>query len=189
VVSGTSRVTKISLDQAGYTESLTSTSWNLDLSNNFLEPPLYSTSSTQPHSASLSKKKICSRIQDRNQVIVLKNQTQRIEWNVINWLVNYKIPEFGSLKNLYFLDASDNAISGNISASFPSFLVQISMRNNSKHSLEGKMIGNSFRNLGCLQVLDLIHNRLSGSIPAFLFDALPSLQQLVLSFNSTTSRR
>jgi Leucine-rich repeat (LRR) protein len=89
----------------------------------------------------------------------------------------------GSLKNLYFLDASDNAISGNIPASFRSNFHEKQQTN----SLEGKMIGDSFRNLGYLQVLDLSYNRLSGSIPAFLFDTLPSLQQLVLSFNHFSS--
>lgn len=49
------------------------------------------------------------------------------------------------------------------------------------------MVPDSFTNSTYLQVLDLSHNRLSGSVPALLFDGAPSLQQLVLSFNQFTS--
>ena len=94
-----------------------------------------------------------------------------------------KFPKLGSLKKFSFLDASNNAIFGKIPWVFPSSLVQISMRNN---SLEGTIIPENFRTLGYLQVINIIHNRLSGSVPSLLYDLL-SLQQLTLSFNLFSS--
>lgn len=212
VVAGTSRVTEISLDQAGYTGSLSSTSWNLpylqtlDLSNNFFSGPIPDSLAnlTQLRRLGLSRNSLSgllpTSIGSLSQLEELYLDNNNLQGAIpvsMNNLVNLKrlefqsnrlageFPELGSLKNLYFLDASDNAISGNIPATFPSSLVQISMRNN---SLEGTMMPNSFRNMGYLQVLDLSHNRLNGSVPAFLFDgALPSLQQLTLSFNQFSS--
>ncbi|XP_019099589.1 PREDICTED: MDIS1-interacting receptor like kinase 1-like [Camelina sativa] len=87
-----------------------------------------------------------------------------------------------SLKNLYYLDASDNRISGRIPSTLPESLVQISMRNN---FIRGT-IPQSFKLLSSLQVIDLAHNKLSGSIPSFIFTH-QSLQQLTLSFNGFTS--
>jgi hypothetical protein len=211
VVSGTSRVTEISLDQAGYTGSLPSTSWSLpyletlDLSNNFFSGSIPDSLAnlTQLRRLGLSRNSLSGQIptsigslSELEELYLDNNNLQGTIPAGLNNLVSLKrlelqsnrltgeFPGLGSLKNLYFLDASDNAISGNIPTSFPSSLVQISMRNN---GFEGKMIADSFRNLGYLQVLDLSHNRLSGSVPAFLFDALPSLQQLVLSFNHFSS--
>lgn len=214
VVSGTSRVTEISLDQAGYAGSLSSTSWNLpyletlDLSDNFFSGPIpdsFAANLTHLRRLCLSRNSLSGQIptsigtlSELEELYLDNNSLQGGIPASMNNLVNLKrlelqsnrlageFPELSrSWKNLYFLDASDNAISGIIPPSFPSSLVQISMRNN---CLEGTMIPDSFRNMGYLQVLDLSHNRLSGSVPAFLFDgALPSLQQLALSFNRFTS--
>ncbi|TYG40135.1 hypothetical protein E1A91_D12G067000v1 [Gossypium mustelinum] len=96
--------------------------------------------------------------------------------------ISGELPELGSLKNLYFLDASNNVISGYLPTTLPPFLVQISMRNN---MIEGT-IPPSLKYLNLLQVLDLSHNKLTGSVPYFLFNH-PSLQQLTLAFNSFDS--
>jgi Leucine-rich repeat (LRR) protein len=174
VVSGTSRVTEISLDQAGYAGSLSSTSWNLpyletlDLSDNFFSGPIPDSLANLTHlrRLGLSRNSLSGQIptsigslSELEELYLDNNKLQgRIPAASMNNLVNLKrlelqsnrlageFPELGrSLKNLSFLDASNNAISGNIPASFPSSLVQISMRNN---SLEGTMNHDSFRNMG-----------------------------------------
>lgn len=92
-----------------------------------------------------------------------------------------EFPDLSRLKNLTFLDASNNSLSGVLDfGRFPESIVQISMRNN---GLE-REISNSNRiwDLGFLQVLDLTYNRLSGALPAALFQH-PALQQLTLSYN------
>ncbi|KAL2552721.1 Leucine-rich repeat (LRR) family protein [Forsythia ovata] len=91
-------------------------------------------------------------------------------------------PELTQLSNLNFLDASDNAVSGNLPANFPASLVELSMRNN---QIEGSIPSSVF-NCAYLQVMDLSHNRLSGSVPPSLFTH-PSLQQLTLSYNQYDS--
>ncbi|KAF5454518.1 hypothetical protein F2P56_024176 [Juglans regia] len=211
VVSGRSRVTEIGLDQAGYTGSLSSTSWNLhyleslDLSDNFFSGPISSSLAnlTRLRRLGLSRNTLSGEIptsigslSELEELYLDNNNLQGTIPASMNNLVNLKrlelqsnklagvFPELGSLKNLSFLDASDNAISGKIPGTFPASLIQISMRDN---VLEGTMAPDSFRNLDYLQVLDLSHNRLSGSVPALLFDALPSLQQLALSFNHFSS--
>ncbi|KAB1204490.1 Serine/threonine-protein kinase BRI1-like 1 [Morella rubra] len=161
VVSGRNRVTEISLDQAGYIDThldwLTLCAEELYLDNNNLQGII-------PASWS-------------NLVNLKRLELQSNK-------LSGEFPNLGSLRNLYYLDASDNAISGKLPRTFPSSLIQISMRNN---NLEGRMVPDSFTNSTYLQVLDLSHNRLSGSVPALLFDGAPSLQQLVLSFNQFTS--
>ncbi|KAI9095422.1 hypothetical protein K1719_026456 [Acacia pycnantha] len=42
-----------------------------------------------------------------------------------------EIPDLGSLENIYYLDLSDNVVTGGIPATLPKSLLQISMRNNS----------------------------------------------------------
>ncbi|ESR48336.1 hypothetical protein CICLE_v10003978mg, partial [Citrus x clementina] len=85
--------------------------------------------------------------------------------------ISSEFPYLGSLKSLSFLDASDNNITGKIPPTFPTSLVELSVRNNN-------LVGNVPENFGdmeFLQVLDLI-----------LFDH-PSLQQVTLSYNNFTS--
>ena len=208
--SGTSRVTELSLDQAGYSGSLTSTSWNLpyleilDLSNNFFSGSIPNSISnlTRLRRLGLSsntlsgeiKTSIGGSLSNLEELFLDNNQLQGNIPASLNTLVSLKrleiqsnkfsgeLPDLGSLKNLYFLDASNNAISGELPASLPLSLVEISLRNN---SLEGP-IPQRIKKLGFLQVMDLSHNRLSGSVPFILFNH-PSLQQLTLSFNQFTS--
>ncbi|EEF29079.1 receptor-like protein 53 [Ricinus communis] len=209
LVSGMSRVTEVSLDQAGYSGSLSSISWNLpylqtlDLSsNNFYgQIPESFSNLTRLTRLGLSRNWFSNNIPTSigsltklEELYLDNNILQGTIPASINGLISLKrleiqsnklygeFPELGSLKNLYFLDASDNAISGKVPYSLPSSLVQISMRNN---TLQGT-IPESFKNLVFLQVLDLSHNKLSGLVPSLLFTH-PSLQQLTLSFNYFTS--
>uniref|UniRef100_A0A2N9GQM7 Leucine-rich repeat-containing N-terminal plant-type domain-containing protein n=1 Tax=Fagus sylvatica TaxID=28930 RepID=A0A2N9GQM7_FAGSY len=158
VDSGTSRVTELSLDHAGYTGSLSSTSWNLpyldtlDLSNNFFSGPIPDSLSnlTRLRRLGLSMNSFSGEIPTSigsisglEELYLDNNNLQGTIPASFNNLVSLKrlelqsnnltgeFPELGSLKNLNFLDASNNAISGEIPATFPSSLVQISMRNNS----------------------------------------------------------
>lgn len=209
VVSGTNRVTELGLDQAGYAGSLTSSTWNLpylenlDLSNNFFSGPIPDSLSnlTRLRLLVLSRNSFSGEIPasigslySLEHLYLDNNNLQGRVPASLNGLVSLKrlelqvnklageFPDLGSLKNLYFLDASDNAISGDVPAYLPASLVQISMRNN---YLKGN-IPENIKNLSYLQVMDLSHNKLAGSVPYFLFNH-SSLQQLTLSNNQFTS--
>ncbi|KAM3708878.1 hypothetical protein ACB098_02G131000 [Castanea mollissima] len=178
IVSETSRVTELSLDQAGYNGSLSSISWNLpylntlDLSNNFFSGPIPDSLAnlTRLRRLGLSMNsfsgEIPTSISSLTELEELYLDNNKLEGAIpasFNNLVSLKrlelqsnklsgeFPELGSLSSLSFLDASNNAISGKIPWVIPSSLVQISMRNN---SLEGTIIPESFRTLGYLQVID-----------------------------------
>ncbi|KDP46684.1 hypothetical protein JCGZ_06472 [Jatropha curcas] len=210
VVSGASRVTELSLDSAGYSGSLSSISWNLpflqilDLSGNNFYGKIPESFSNLTRLTRLGLSRNWFSGQTPTSIGSLTNLEELyLDNNILegtipasfNSLISLKrlevqsnklncmpFPELSSLKNLSFLDVSDNFFSGKIPSSFPSSLVEISMRNN---SLEGN-IPESFKNLGYLQVLDMSHNKLSDSVPSFLFNH-PSLQQLTLSYNNFTS--
>ncbi|GKV41525.1 hypothetical protein SLEP1_g49042 [Rubroshorea leprosula] len=208
-VGGVSRVTELTLDSAGYTGSLGSASWNLpflqtlDLSNNFFSGPIPESfgNLTRLSRLGLSSNSLSGEIpasigslSSLEELYLDNNNLQGAIPGSFNGLFNLKrleiqsnklsggFPELGSLKNLYFLDASNNAISGYLPATLPPCLVQFSMRNN---TLQGT-IPQSFKILNSLQVLDLSQNKLSDSVPYFLFTH-PSLQQLTLSANYFTS--
>ncbi|XVF62140.1 hypothetical protein PTKIN_Ptkin08bG0193100 [Pterospermum kingtungense] len=212
-ISGLSRVTEISLDSAGYAGSLSSSSssssWNLpylqtlDLSNNFFSGwiPDSLGNLTQLTRLGLSGNKFSGNIpasigslSSLEEMYLDNNNLQGPIPSSFNGLLSLKrleiqsnqltgeLPDLGSLKNLYFLDASNNAISGYLPKTLPPSLVQISMRNN---MIQGT-VPQSLRSLSFLQVLDLSHNKLTDSVPYFLFTH-PSLQQLTLSFNSFKS--
>ncbi|GAB2279490.1 hypothetical protein Dimus_014130 [Dionaea muscipula] len=202
---GVSRVTEIALDQAGYSGSLSSTSWSLpflrslDLSgNNFsgLIPDSFS-KLTRLQRLSLSRNSLSGPIPDSLGVLAglqeLYLDNNALEGRIpvsVNGLVSLQrleiqgnrftgeFPQLTGLTGLYFLDASDNAISGVVPAAFPASTVMISMRNNHLRGAIPDEIGS----LGYLQVLDLSHNELDGPVPASLFTN-PSLQQLTLSNN------
>ncbi|XP_059623541.1 receptor-like protein 53 [Cornus florida] len=201
----TSRVTELALDQAGYSGSLTSASWNLpylqtlDLSNNFFSGwiPNSLSNLTRLQRLSLSRNSLSGSIPDSvgsfynlEELYLDNNHLQgTIPWS-LNGLKNLKrlelqgnglsgeFPDLGQLSNLYFLDASDNAISGELPATLPPSLVELSMRGN---QLAGNIPANITR-LVYLQVMDLSHNQLSGSVPWSLFTH-PSLQQVTLAYN------
>ncbi|XVF17977.1 hypothetical protein REPUB_Repub10bG0171800 [Reevesia pubescens] len=210
-VSGLSRVTEVTLDSAGYAGSLpsSSSSWNLpylqilDLSNNFFSGwiPGSLANLTQLTRLGLSRNTFSGEIpasigslSSLEELYLDNNNLQGSVPASFNGLVSLKrlelqsnqlsgeLPELGSLKNLYFLDASNNAISGYLPSTLPQSLVQISMRNN---MIEG-IIPQTLQYLSFLQVLDLSHNKLTDSVPYFLFNH-PSLQQLTLAFNSFNS--
>ncbi|KAG7535806.1 Leucine-rich repeat [Arabidopsis thaliana x Arabidopsis arenosa] len=209
VVSGLARVTELSLDQAGYSGSLSSVSFNfphlqtLDLSGNYFSGPLPDSLSnlTRLTRLAVSGNSFSGSIPDSvGSMTVLEElvlDSNRLDGSIpasFNGLSSLKrleiqlnnisgeFPDLSSLKNLYYLDASDNRISGRIPSSLPESIVQISMRNN---LIQGT-IPESFKLLNSLQVIDLSHNKLSGSIPSFIFTH-QSLQQLTLSFNGFTS--
>ncbi|KAK8554885.1 hypothetical protein V6N13_118566 [Hibiscus sabdariffa] len=93
--------------------------------------------------------------------------------------ISGELPDLASLKSLYFLDASDNNISGGVPSTLPLSLVELSMRNN---KIRGN-IPDSIDKIRFLQVLDLSHNMLYGAISSVVFKH-PSLEQLTLSYNN-----
>lgn len=208
-----SRVTEIALDQAGYSASLTSISWNLiphlrslDLTgNNFSGPiptslanltrltrlTLSSNSLSGPIPPSLGLLSTLKELSlDNNALLtgpipdtfsgLIHLERLEIQGNKLNG----EFPDLSPLSNLYFLDCSQNSISGQLqTTNFPGSLVEISMRNN---NLTGSLPEGTWMNLPLLQVLDLSYNQLVGSVPPTLFTH-PSLQQLALSNNNLTS--
>ncbi|CAB4318128.1 unnamed protein product [Prunus armeniaca] len=209
VDSATSRVTELSLDQAGYSGSLSSISWNLpylqtlDLSNNFFFGSIPDSLSNltrltrlglSGNSFSGSIPASIGSLSNLEELYLDSNSLHGAIPPSLNRLASLKrlelqgnqlsgeFPELGSLQNLFYLDASNNAISGQIPLTLPSSLLQISVRNN---SLQGTVPEN-IKHLGFLQVLDLSHNQLGGFVPSYLFEH-PSLQQLTLSFNQFSS--
>ncbi|GAB4847493.1 hypothetical protein Ancab_026551 [Ancistrocladus abbreviatus] len=206
---GISRVTELALDQAGYSGSLSSAYWNLpfltsvDLSGNNFSGSIPDSFSklTRLRRLTLSRNSLSGYIPDslgslsRLEELYLDNNVLQGQIPTsFNGLVNLKrleiqgnrlsgeFPQLTEVTSLYFLDASDNGISGGVPVNFPASLVEISMRSN---NLQGH-IPESINNLEFLQVLDLSHNQLSGSVPASLFTH-PSLQQLTLSSNHLSS--
>ncbi|KAH9707159.1 putative LRR receptor-like serine/threonine-protein kinase [Citrus sinensis] len=87
---------------------------------------------------------------------------------------------FGILKNLGFIDISEDKLSGEIPSSLGSciLLVQLIMNGN---FFQGN-IPSSFSSLRGIENLDLSWNNLSGRIPKYL-ENFPFLQNLNLSFN------
>ncbi|KAK6131249.1 hypothetical protein DH2020_035006 [Rehmannia glutinosa] len=208
IVSGSNRVTEISLDQAGYSGSLSHVSFNLpylqtlDLSYNSLSGPIPVCLSnlTHLHRLSLTKNSftvpIPSSLGSLSRLQELYLDNNRLTGPIppsLNLLVSLKrlelqqnnfsdeLPDLSRLRNLYYLDLSDNLISGKIREILPSSIVEISFRNN---SLRGEFNVN-LADLKFLQVLDLSYNVLTGTIPSSLF-VHPSLQQLTISHNNFT---
>jgi Leucine-rich repeat (LRR) protein len=209
VVSGSYRVTEITLDPAGYSGLLSSTTWSLpflrtlDVSDNSFSGsiPDSLTNLTRLRRLTLSRNSLSGRIPDSlsslselEELYLDNNQFRGPIPSSFNRVVSLKrleiqrnnltgaIPDLGSLRMLFFFDASDNELSGEVPITLPTSLVEISVRNN---NLEGKL-PNNVGNLRFLQVMDLSQNRLSGAVASALFDH-PSLQQLTLSHNNFTS--
>ncbi|KAL6993475.1 hypothetical protein U1Q18_011591 [Sarracenia purpurea var. burkii] len=209
VISKASRVTELALDQAGYAGSLASASWNLpylqnlDLSNNYFAGPIPDSLANltrlrrlilSSNSLSGSVPTSIGSLSSLQDLYLDNNHLQGTLPSTLNGLKNLKtlelqgnkfsgaFPALGELTNLGFLDASDNSISGELPASLPTSLVELSMRNNQIEGNIPAVIGN----VENLQVMDLSHNRLSGSVPSGLFTH-PSLQQLTLSYNQFES--
>uniref|UniRef100_A0A2N9IXF3 Leucine-rich repeat-containing N-terminal plant-type domain-containing protein n=1 Tax=Fagus sylvatica TaxID=28930 RepID=A0A2N9IXF3_FAGSY len=175
-VSGSFRVTEITLDQAGYSGSLTSTTC---LSRNSLtgQIPNSLNSLSQLEELYLDNNQLHGSIPSTlNELVNLK----RLEIQRNN--LSGEIPNLGSLKKLYFFDASDNQLSGEVPVTLPPSLFELSVRNN---NLQGKLTDHIAK-MGYLQVLDLCHNSLSGPVISILFEHR-SLQQLTLSHNNFTS--
>lgn len=205
VISKTSRVTELTLDQAGYSGPLNSTSWNLpylqslQLSNNFFSGPIPDSFSHLTRlqrlglSSNLFSESVPNSLGSLSYLEELYLDNNKLQGTIplnLNGLKNLKrlelqgnkligsFPDLSQLSNLYFLDASDNSFSGELPAKFSASLVELSLRNN---QIEGNVPA-SVVNSVYLQVLDLSHNRLSGSVPSGLFNH-PSLEQLTLSYN------
>ncbi|KAK6245490.1 hypothetical protein SCA6_008580 [Theobroma cacao] len=206
IVSGYARVTEITIDPVGYSGSLTSTSWNLpylqtlDVSDNSFSGSIPDSLSnlTRLRRLGLSRNSLSGEIPvilgslshleelylDSNHLhgpipSSFNNLTSLRRLEIQQNDISGEFPDLGSLKNLYFLDASDNNISGGVPATLPTSLVELSIRNNKL----GGNIPDNIENMRFLQVLDLSHNILSGSILSVLFYH-PSLEQLTLSYNN-----
>ncbi|KAF5780393.1 putative non-specific serine/threonine protein kinase [Helianthus annuus] len=211
VLSNISRITEISLDRAGYSGSLTSSSWNLpflqtlDLASNYFSGPIPGSFSrlTRLTRLSVSTNLLNGSIPDSPGSLPGSLEELLLDNNglhgpiplSLNGLKNLKrlelqgnqlsgeFPELTQLGNLSFLDVSNNVISGYLPASFPASLIELAIRNN---SLQGNIPANIINNSVYLQVLDLSYNNLTGEIPAELFTH-PSLQQLTLAYNRVGS--
>ena len=206
LVAGLSRVTEISLDQAGYSGSLSSSSWNLpflqflDLSDNSFSASIPDSFSnlTRLRRLALSRNSFSGKIPtslcslpNLEELYLDNNQLHGPIPASINGLKSLKtlelqenvisgeFPDLSSLKSLNFLDVSCNNISGQFTNSLPASLVELSIRSN---KLEGNL-PDSLGSLKFLQVMDLSHNNLSGAISWIVFDH-SSLQQLTLSHNN-----
>ncbi|KAL5099506.1 hypothetical protein RYX36_003833 [Vicia faba] len=211
VVSQLSRVTELSLDQAGYSGSLSSIAWEnlpyletLDFSNNYFTGliPESLSNLTRLSRLSLSSNSFTGEIPSSIGTSLLNLQELYLDNNNLQGTIpssfnnlksltrlelqrnklTGKITDLSSLVNLYHMDLSDNGFSDN-PFSFPASLVQISIRNN---SLSGGLTSETFKNLMYLQVVDLTSNKINGNVPSIFFQ-LPSLQQLTLSFNEFSS--
>nr|POF15766.1 lrr receptor-like serine/threonine-protein kinase erl2 [Quercus suber] len=160
VVSGSFRVTEITLDLAGYSGSLTSTIWSLpylqtiEISNNsFLSSIPNSLSNlTRLRRLSLSRNSLSGLIPDSlsslSQLHGLYLDNNELNGPIpltLNKLVNLKrlevqrnnlsgkIPNLGSLRNLYFFDARDNELSGKVPLTLPKSRIEVSVQNNNLH--------------------------------------------------------
>ncbi|KAI3726533.1 hypothetical protein L1987_66331 [Smallanthus sonchifolius] len=204
VISGIGRVTELTLDQAGYSGSLTSSSWKLpylqtlDLTNNYFTGTIPGTFSqlTRLRRLSVSTNSLTGSIPDSlpdslEEILLDNNNLRGPIPLTLNRLKNLKrlelqgnqlsgeFPELTQLGNLYFLDVSNNEISGYLPATFPGNLIELTMRNN---SLEGNIPATLVNSSVYLQVLDLSYNNLTGSLPPELFTHA-SLQQLTVANN------
>ncbi|CAO2828069.1 unnamed protein product [Amaranthus hypochondriacus] len=205
-----SRVTELGLDQASYSASLSSVSWNLpflrslDLTgNNFSGPiPASLSNLTRLTKLILSRNSLSGAIPDSvgkltnlEELVLDNNALVDPIPRSFSGFINLKrleiqgnqlcgeFPDLSRLSTLSYLDCSENKISGEIPTNFPASLVEISMRNN---ELSGNLKHEIVTKLPFLQVFDLSFNQLSGSVPASLFTH-PILQQLSLSNNDFTS--
>ncbi|KAK1433314.1 hypothetical protein QVD17_10224 [Tagetes erecta] len=203
-LSGVSRVTELTVDHAGYAGKLSSSSWNLpylqtlDLTNNNFTGsiPVSFSKLTRLQRLSLSTNSLTGSIPDSlpdslQELYLDNNNLNGSIPQTLNRLKNLKrlefqgnqlsgeFPELTQLSELYFLDVSNNVISGYLPALFPSGLIELAMRNN---SLQGNIPASLVNGSVYLQVLDLSYNNLTGSIPPELFTH-PSLQQLTLAYN------
>jgi Leucine-rich repeat (LRR) protein len=112
----------------------------------------------------------------------LSNLTSIICMYLNNNQLSGNMPEFLELKQLKYLDASDNRLSGRLPAQLPPMLRLLSL---GKNHLTGDL-PLSLKSLRFLHVLDLRSNLLTGILESFIFE-LPSLQQLNLADNQFTS--
>ncbi|KAK9066860.1 hypothetical protein SSX86_014183 [Deinandra increscens subsp. villosa] len=204
VISGVSRVTELTLDRAGYSGSLASSSWNLpylqtlDLTSNFFTGSIPGSFSklTRLQRLSLSSNSLNGSIPDSlpdslEELFLDNNNFHGPISQTFNYLRNLnrlelqgnqlsgEFPELSQLSNLSFVDVSNNAISGYLPASLPGNLVDLTIRN---CSLQGNIPASLVNGSVYLQVLDLSYNNLTGSLPPELFTH-PSLQQLTLEHN------
>jgi Leucine-rich repeat (LRR) protein len=210
-VSKRSRLTELTLDQAGYTGSLSSINLPyleiLEISNNYFTGSIPDSLSNLTRLSRLSlsfnsftgeiPSSIGSSLSNLQELYLNNNNLQgtipssfnnlksltRLELQQNN--LTGKFPDLGSLQNLYYIDLSDNKFSGDpfeFPVTLPVSLVQISMRNNNLTGLTSE----SFKNLNYLQVVDFSSNKINGYVPSIFFQ-LPSLQQLTLSFNEFSS--
>ncbi|MCL7035626.1 hypothetical protein MKW94_004321 [Papaver nudicaule] len=209
VITGLKRVTDINLDRAGYTGSISSSTFTfpyletLDFTDNSFTGVIPNSLSNLgrlrklflsgnsfsgyiPNSIGASLTQLEELYLDNNHLqgsipVNFNNLVSLKRLGLHQNKLNGWIPNLSALKNLVFIDVSNNLISGRIPETLPSTLVQILMRNN---YLTGTLPV-SLSHMGSLQVIDLSHNLLSGTVSS-VFDH-PSLQQVTLSHNKFNS--
>ncbi|KAL6583245.1 hypothetical protein OROMI_005323 [Orobanche minor] len=240
--SAAARVTELALDSPGYSGSLAAVSWAgvpylqiLDVSNNGFAGRIPDSFSrlTRLKRLGLSRNSLSGSV-PASLGSLAGLEEMYLDSNLLtgtiplsfNGLKNLKrlgiqgnqlsggFPDLSQLGSLEYLDAGDNAISGEIPAYLPPSLIELVMRNN---QIVGNLPANAVANLAFLQglksrkevtygaknaifpvvtpkmnsrpvttliieVMDLSHNKLTGSVPVGLFTH-PSLEQLTLSYN------
>lgn len=156
-ISGNTRVTELTLDQAGYSGHLNSTTWNLpylqtlDLSGNYFTGPIPDSFSnlTRLQRLSLSGNLLTGSIpesigflsnleelyMDNNNLeggipLALKGLKSLKRLELQGNKLTGEFPDLGRLGSVDYIDASDNAISGELPENFPASLIELSMRKN-----------------------------------------------------------
>lgn len=179
---GPARITLITLDPAGYSGTLSplvsrlSRLAVLDLSDNSFRGPIPSSLSSLSALTTLSLRanSFSGSVPALTGIKTL--QSLDLSYNSLSGSVP---SSFSSLPSLTRLDLSFNRLTGSI-PKLPPNLLELALRGN---SLSGPLSKDSFAESAQLEVVELGHNSLAGTLEPWLF-LLPSVQQIDLANNS-----
>ncbi|XVF01316.1 hypothetical protein REPUB_Repub04eG0077400 [Reevesia pubescens] len=182
---GSTRVTEITLDPAGYSGQLNplisqlTQLTNLDLSDNYFYGPIPSSISSLRSLGSLTLKSNSFSGSIPDSVMTLKSlDSLDLSHNSLSG----PLPKtLNSLSSLRRLDLSYNKLTGFL-PKLPYNLLELALRGN---SLSGYISKSCFDGLTQLEVVELSENSFTGTLGAWFF-LLPSLQQVDLANNSFT---